>query len=169
VTEAASHSPGTSELERSLAKYAPEVRVHSLHSYTLRPEVFARGGAIAVAALAVIPFAFFATRRRWAAFVLGGSGIVLAIELVPWLFPHFADAVSLSQARRLAGFVPFAFALAGGAAVLACVLRFFVLPVALAAGIALQHAYPGGFGGLGGRGAAAGAGVAASVGARAGL
>src|SRR5262249_58070058 len=144
VTEAASHSPGTSELERSLAKYAPEVRVHSLHSYTLRPEVFARGGAIAVAALAVIPFAFFATRRRWAAFVLGGSGVVLAIELVPWLFPHFADAGSLSQARRLARLVPFAFALAGGAAVVACVVRFFLLPVALAAGVPLPPLDPRG-------------------------
>jgi hypothetical protein len=165
VDETASHSPGSSELERSLAKYAPEVHVHSLHTYSLRPEVFARGGAIAVAALACVPLAFFATRRRWAAFVLGGSGIVLAIELVPWLFPHFADAVSLSQARRLAGFVPFAFALAGGAAVLACVLRFFVLPVALAAGIALQQAYPGGFGGLEGGGPAAVTWIAAIGGA----
>jgi len=165
VDETASHSPGSSELERSLAKYAPEVHVHSLHSYSLRPEVFARGGAIAVAALAVVPLAFFATRRRWAAFVLGGSVIVLAIELIPWLFPHFADAVSLSQARRLAGFVPFAFALAGGAAVLACVLRFLVLPVALAAGIALQHAYPGGFGGLEGGGPAAVTWIAAIGGA----
>jgi len=154
VGETASHSPGSSELERSLAKYSAELRVHSLHTYSLRPEVFARGGAIAVAALAAVPLAFFAKRRRWAAFVLGSSLVILALELVPWLFPHFADAVSLSQARRAAGFVPFAFALTGGAAVLACVLRFFVLPIALAAGIALQHAYPGGFGGLAGGGPA---------------
>ena len=155
VGETASHSPGTSELERSLAKYAPEVHVNSLHSYSLRPEVFARGGAVAVGALAVVPLAFFASRRRWAAFVLGGSLVVLAIELIPWLFPRFADAVSLSQARRAAGFVPFAFALAGGAAVLSCVLRFLVLPVALGAGIAFQLAYPGGFGSLDGAGPAA--------------
>ncbi|TMK68685.1 MAG: hypothetical protein E6G50_14805 [Actinobacteria bacterium] len=165
VGETASHSPGSSELERSLAKYAPELHVHSLNTYSLRPEVFARGGAIAVAALAVVPLAFFATRRRWAAFVLGGSLLILALELVPWLFPHFADAVSLSQARRAAGFVPFAFALTGGAAVLACVLRFLVLPVALAAGIALQQAYPGGFGGLAGGGPAAVTWIAAIGGA----
>src|SRR6266487_404581 len=67
--------------------------------------------------------AVFAARRRWAAFVLGGSLAVLAVELLPWIFPHFAGAVSLSQARRAAGFVPFAFALAGGAAVVTCVLR----------------------------------------------
>jgi hypothetical protein len=155
VGETASHSPGTAELERSLAKYSAELNVHSLHSYALRPELFARGGAVAVAALAVVPLAFFASRRRWAAFVLGGSLVILALELIPWLFPRFADAISLSQARRAAGFVPFPFALAGGAAVLACFLRFLVLPVALGAGIAFQLAYPGGFGGLEGGGPAA--------------
>ena len=155
VGETASHSPGTSELERSLAKYAAELHVHSLHSYALRPEIFARGGAVAVAALAVVPLAFFASKRRWAAFVLGGSLVILVLELVPWLFPRFADAISLSQARRAAGFVPFAFAVAGGAAVATCFLRFLVLPVALGAGIALQLAYPGGFGGLAGAGPAA--------------
>jgi hypothetical protein len=54
--------------------------------------------------------------------------------------------VSVSQARRAAGFVPFTFAFAGGAAVLAGVLGVFVLPVALGAGIALQLAFPGDFG-----------------------
>ena len=54
------------------------------------------------------------SRRRWAAYVLGGSLAVFAITLVPWLFTPFSDVVSLSQARRLAGFLPFAFALAGG-------------------------------------------------------
>ena len=122
--------------------------MHSLHSYALRPEIFARGGAVAVAALAVVPLAFFASKRRWAAFVLGGSLVILVLELVPWLFPRFADAISLSQARRAAGFVPFAFAVAGGAAVATCFLRFLVLPVALGAGIALQLAYPGGWGAL---------------------
>jgi hypothetical protein len=118
----------------------------------LRPEVFARGGAIAVAALAAVPLAVFAARRRWAAFVLGGSLVVLAVELIPWLFPRFADAVSLSQARRGAGFLPYAFALAGGAAVVACRLGLLALPIALGAGIALQLAYPGGFGSLSGSG-----------------
>ena len=167
VGETASHSPGSGELERSLAKYALELRVHSLHSYALRPEIFARGGAVAVAALALVPLAFFAARRRWAAFVVGGSLVVLALELVPFLFPRFADAVSLSQARRAAGFVPFAFALAGGAAVLTCFLRVLVLPLALGAGIALQLAYPGGFGDLRGSGPAAVTWVAAVGGAAA--
>ena len=165
VGETASYSPSGSETRRALIRYGDELRVHSLHVYALRPEVVARGGAIAVAALVSIPLAGLAARRRWAAFVLGGSLVVLAIELVPWIFPRFADAVSLSQARRAAGFVPFAFALAGGAAVLACLLRFLVLPLALAVGIALQLAYPGGFGTLSGAGPAAATWIASAGGA----
>jgi len=120
--------------------------VGSLHHYALRPEVVSRGGAIAVAALVCVPLAAFAARQRWAALVLGGTLAVLGIELIPWVFPHFADAVSLSQARRLAGFVPVPFALAGGAAVLTGFLGPLVLPLALGAGIGLQLAFPGDFG-----------------------
>jgi hypothetical protein len=146
VGETASHSPSTAELRRSLAKYADELHVDSLDRYTLRPEVISRSGAVAVAALALVPLAALAARQRWAAFVLGGTLAVLGIELLVWVFPHFADAVSVSQARRAAGFVPIAFAMAGGAGVLAGLLGFFVLPLALAAGIALQLAFPGDFG-----------------------
>ena len=55
--------------------------------------------------------------------MLGGTVLVLALELLPFVFPRFSDLVSLSQSRRAAGFVPFAFALVGGAAVLARALR----------------------------------------------
>ncbi len=71
---------------------------------------------------------------------------MLALELWSLVFPHFSDLVSLSQARRAAGFVPFAFALAGGVAVATRFVRFAVLPAALAAGIVLQLEYPGDFG-----------------------
>ncbi len=155
IGETASHSPTTKELLRGLTKYGSELDVDSLHRYALRPEVVSRGGAIAVAGLVAVPLAVFATRRRWAAFVLGGTLLVLGIELVDWVFPHFADAVSLSQARRAAGFLPLAFALTGGAAVLSGLLRLAVLPVALAAGIALQLAFPGDFGRFEGGGPAA--------------
>jgi hypothetical protein len=148
VSETATHAPSTAVTARLIARYSDELRVHSVHRYALRPEMFARSGAIAVAALVCVPLAGLAARRRWAALVIGGSIVVLAVELVPWIFPHFADAVSLSQARRAAGFLPYAFALTGGAAVLACLTRFAVLPIGLAAGIALQLAYPGGFGTL---------------------
>jgi hypothetical protein len=155
VGQTASHNPDAAEVRRSLVRYADEIRTYSAHVYSLRPEVFARGGAIAVAALACIPLAGLAARRRWAAFVIGGSLALFAVELVPWIFPRFANAISLSQARRAAGFVPLAFALTGGAAVLSCLLRWAVLPPALAAGIVLERAYPGGFGTLAGAGPAA--------------
>jgi hypothetical protein len=146
VRETASHSPSREVLRTSLVRYANELHVDSIHRYALRPEVVSRGGAVAVAALAVVPLAALAARQRWAALVLGGTLAVLGIELLVWVFPHFADAVSISQARRLAGFVPFAFALAGGASVLAALIGPLVLPVALAAGIALQLEFPGDFG-----------------------
>jgi hypothetical protein len=146
VRETRSHSPSTGELRRGLRKYADELNVDSIHQYALRPEVVSRAGAVAVAALLLVPLAAFAARQRWAAYVLGGTLTVLAIELIPWVFPRFADAVSLSQARRAAGFVPLPFALAGGTAVLTGFAGPIVLPVALAAGIVLQVEYPGDFG-----------------------
>jgi len=88
-----------------------------------------------------------ARRRLWAAFVLGGMLTTFALGLLTFVFPHFADAVSISQARRIIGFAPRAFALAGAALVLTGLLRQLVLPVGLGAGILLQQLYPGDFGG----------------------
>jgi hypothetical protein len=144
--ETASHTPGAAERERALHQYASQLVVHSPLSYHLKAEVFSRAGAVAVAGLALVPLAGLALRRRWAALVLGGSLVLLAIELSSWAFPQLADTVSLSQARRAAGFVPFAIAFAGGFAVLARFLHWLVLPLALGAGIAFQHWYPGDFG-----------------------
>jgi hypothetical protein len=146
VAETSSHNPSATVLREGLKQYASDLVVHSQTSYHLAPGVVARTGAIAVAALALVPLAAPAARRRWSAFVLGGSVLVLVLELWSLVFPHFSDLVSLSQSRRAAGFVPFAFALVGGAAVLARLVRMFVLPVALAAGIVLQLEYPGDFG-----------------------
>jgi hypothetical protein len=97
-------------------------------------------------ALFAVPLAVFGARRRWGAFVLGGFLAVLLLTLVPTLFMHFADVVSISQARRVAGFMPFPFAVAGAAAVLAQLLSVGALFVGLGAGIAFQLAYPGDFG-----------------------
>jgi hypothetical protein len=146
VRSTASHTPGLSELERAFEQYPGQLDVFSSDSYRLAPELFARGGAIAVAALALIPLAALAPLRRWAAFVLGGSLAVLALTLTAFLFPHFADLVSISQARRAAGFLPLPFAFAGGVLLVAQVLRLAALPVALAGGVALQLAFPGDFG-----------------------
>ena len=132
--------------EHGIARYPGQFDVWSCDRFRLAPEVIARGGAVAVAALVLVPLCALAWRRPLAAFVVGGSVLVLALLLVPSVFVPFADAVSVSQARRAAGFVPFAFAFAGGAAVLARLLGPFVLPLALGAGIGLQLEWPGDFG-----------------------
>lgn len=146
VDETLSHSPSHTELARGLKQYASDLVVHSQSSFHLAPGVVARTGAIAVAALVLVPLAGFAARRRWSALVLGGTVLVLVLELASFVFPHFSALVSLSQSRRAAGFVPFAFALVGGAAVLTRLVRVLVVPIALAAGIVLQLEYPGDFG-----------------------
>ncbi len=152
VRETASHNPSDAELAQNLKHYGDQLVVYSLHSYRVAAELFARTGAVAVAALVAVPLAGLARRRRWAAFVLGGTVTVAALTLVPPFFTTFSDVVSLSQARRAVGFVPFAFAFAGGAAVLSRRLGGWVLPVALGAGIGLQLAWPGDFGGSPGDG-----------------
>jgi hypothetical protein len=148
VEDTAGHTPSALEVTRALERYSREVDVDSLNRYALAPEVFGRSGAVAVAALASIPLTALAARTRWAAWVIGGSLPILVLMSSKVLFPHFADLVSLSQARRAAGFLPVAFAFAGGCVVLAGLLRAAVLPVALAAGLWLQFAWPGDFGHL---------------------
>ena len=145
VAETNSVNPGRKETLQGLQQYASDLVVHSPTSYHLAPGLVSRTGAIAVAALVLVPLAAPAARRRWSAFVLGGMVVLLALELLSFLFPRFSDLVSLSQSRRAAGFVPFAFAFAGGLAVLARATGVLVLPTALAAGIVLQFAYPGDF------------------------
>jgi hypothetical protein len=139
-------APGPKALAASLEHYRGDLVVHSLSRYALAPEVVVRTGSVAVAALALVPLALLARRRRWAALVLGGTVAVLALELWPLAFAHFSNAVSLSQSRRAAGFVPFALAFAGGAAVLARLSRPLALAAAIALGIWLQLEYPGDFG-----------------------
>jgi hypothetical protein len=147
LDETVSHNPGPAELRRAFAGYGHELDVFGLHSYRLAPELYGRAGAVAVAVLVLLPLAVLARRRLWATFVLGGMLTTFALGLLTFLFPHFADAVSISQARRIIGFAPRAFALAGAALVLTGLLRQLVLPAALGAGILLQQLYPGDFGG----------------------
>lgn len=146
VRETASHDPDRTERARSVAKYASQLVVSSPDHFRLAPDVFGRTGAVAVVTLVLLPLAALARERRWAAYVLGGSLAIFAVTMVPQLFVPFSDLVSLSQSRRAAGFVPFAIAFAGCIAVLARRFWLFVLPAALAAGIVLQHLWPGDFG-----------------------
>jgi hypothetical protein len=148
VEDTAGHTPSSAEVARALERYSRELNVDSIDRYSVAPDVFGRTGAVAVAALASIPLAALASRTRWAAFVVGGSLPILVLMSSDLLFPHFADLVSLSQARRAAGFLPFAFAFAGGWVVLTALLRWAALPVALAAGLWLQLTWPGDFGRL---------------------
>ena len=145
VNDTASVSPDREELRRAFEHYRGQLDVRSDTVYSLAPEVFTRSGAVAIAALLLVPLAGLAARRRWAAFVVGGSLAVFAVLLLPLLFTTLADLVSISQARRAAGFLPFAFAFAGGMAVLARIIGPPAPLVALAAGIALQILYPGDF------------------------
>ena len=115
VRTTVSHTPGFGELDRAFEQYPGQLDIFSDESYRLAPELFARSGAVAVVALALVPLAALAPLRRWAAFVLGGSVVVLGLTLTALLFPRFADVVSISQARRAAGLPhPFPFAFAGG-------------------------------------------------------
>ena len=146
LRETRSVSPGAAEKARGLAQYHDQLVISSAHSYHLAPALFGRTGAAAIAALLLVPLAGLAARRRWAACVVGGALVVLALTLVSPLFVPFSDAVSLSQARRFAGFLPLAFAFAGGLGVLAGLAGRLLVPTALAGGIALQLLYPGDFG-----------------------
>jgi len=145
----ASVTPTNAQLEggrHGIDRYPGQFDVTSPTRFRLAPKTISRAGVVPVAGLCLVPLALLAVRRRWAAFVLGGTVAALALLLTPFVFPHLADVVSLSQARRLAGFVPFAVAVAGGAAVLSRLLWWLVLPVALVAGILAQLAWPGDFG-----------------------
>ena len=146
VDETIPVSPNPTQLAQNLHHYRADLVVHSLARYSLAPARIDRNGAVAVIALLLVPLAFFARRRRWSAFVLGGTVAVLGIELWPLVFPHFSDAVSLSQSRRASGFIPFAVALAGGTAIVSRFSRALAIAGGLACGIWLQVAYTGDFG-----------------------
>jgi hypothetical protein len=145
VADTESVYPDRDEVRRAFDQYPGQLDIRSETTYSLAPEVFTRSGPVAVAALLLIPLAAFAARRRWAAFVVGGSLAVFGFMLIPLLFTTLSDLVSISQARRAAGFLPFAFAFAGGLAVLSRVLWPWLPPTALVAGAVLQYLYPGDF------------------------
>lgn len=145
LDQTASYDPTGGEVRRAFANYPGQLDVFGAHSYRLTPELFGRAGAIAVAVLALLPLVILARRRLWAAFVLGGMLATFALALLPFVFPHVADAISISQARRIVGFSPRSFALAGVALVLARLLGGAVLPLALGAGVVMQWLFPGDF------------------------
>jgi hypothetical protein len=141
--ESLAHNPSPAALAAELQKYANQLQIWSDHRFRIAPQLVSRTGAVAVASLVLVPLAGFAFRRRWSALVLGGTVSLLALLLVPTLFVHFSNLVSLSQSRRAAGFMPYSFAFAGGLALLA--RSWLLAPVALAAGIVLERTWSGDF------------------------
>jgi hypothetical protein len=137
-------TPDPDEWRRQMAWYAPQLDFFG-ESFRLAPRAIAAAGPVAVAGLLAIPCAVFARRSRWSALVFGTTLPIFAILLVPPLFTLLSDFASLSQSRRLAGFLPLPFAIAGIAVLLAR-LRIVGVVVAIGVGIALQLLYPGDFG-----------------------
>lgn len=144
LDETNTHNPSHSQRVNDIAQYHDQLVITNTHHFRLAPEVFGRSGAVAIAALVLLPLCALAWRRRWAPFVVGGALLVLFLMEIPWLFVHFSNAVSLSQSRRAAGFLPFPFVFAAGLAL--AVRRLWLVVFALAAGIALQLVWPGDFG-----------------------
>jgi hypothetical protein len=144
VRQTVSFEPKAVERARACRHYARWL-IGSCTDFRLEASVVMRNGAIAVGALALVPLAALALRRRWAALVIGGTVAILALVLVQQLFTPFSNAVSLSQSRRIVSFLPLAFALVGGIAVVARLLRWTVVPVAFVAGVVLQQLWPGDF------------------------
>jgi hypothetical protein len=141
ATDASAYTPGERQRAQELAYYADRLDF-SGDTFRIDPGLLASGGVAAVAALIAIPLALLAWRTRWAAYVLGGAVPVLTVALVPALFSRFADLVSLSQALRIRHFLPLAFALAGGALLLAGLLRGRVRPEIVAPVLVLALVVP---------------------------
>ncbi len=104
---------------------------------SMKAEWLTRGGPVVVAGLLCVPIAAAATKTRAAAFITGASLVVILVLIVPYLFTPFAHVMSVSQGRRLLFYLPFAFALTGGALVLAR-LRWFAVAGALVLGTILH-------------------------------
>jgi hypothetical protein len=112
------------------------------HWTIMSPGAIARGGALVVAGLLVVPLAALASTRLWAALVIGGTLALLFVLLVPPVFSAVSDVLSLSQARRLPWFLPIPFALVGGSILLS---RFGAAGALGAAGLgtAFLFLFPG--------------------------
>lgn len=143
VTATEGVTPDAADERRYIAWYASQLDFVG-DSFRYGPHAIATNGPVAVAGLLAVPFAFLARRSQWAAFVLGTAVPILAILLVPPFFMLLADLATLSQARRLAIFLPLSFAFAGAAVMLGR-LRFVGVAVALTLGVVLQLVYPGDF------------------------
>jgi hypothetical protein len=143
ISGSSSVTPSTSLREHELAEWGSLV-TNLGPWFGMSPEAVARAGPVVVAGLIAIPFAALASRRLWAAFVLGGSVSVLIVVLMPPFFTILADVLSLSQARRLPEFLPVSFAVVGGCIALSR-LRAWGVAIAGAVSVVLVVLFPGEF------------------------
>ena len=144
--ETRSHDPdATRERARARAVRGPARRSGRSTASGSSPELVGRSGASRSRRSRSSRSRRSPPRRRWSAFVLGGTVSILALMLVPTLFARFSDVVSLSQSRRAAGLRPVRVRVRRRARA-ARAARWLVLPVALVAGIVLQLLWPGDFG-----------------------
>jgi len=139
IADFASYRTAEAERARALAHYGAQLQAVG-DGLRAAPDAITRSGPILVAALLLVPLVGLAVRRWWAAFAVGGTLLTLAVLLIPPLFTAFVDAISVSQGRRLAQFLPVPFVIAG-ASVLAGRFRFVAVAAALALGVALELAY----------------------------
>jgi len=139
ISDQASHRTPEAERARALAHYADVLQVVG-DGFRMAPGALTGRGPLFVAAFLCLPLAALAVRRRWGAFAAGGMLAGLAFLLVPPLFVWLSDLMLVSQARRLAAFLPVPFAVAA-AAVLAGRLRLAGVAVALGFGLLIQSLY----------------------------
>jgi hypothetical protein len=139
IADLVTRSPGADTLARDFTHFSRSFE-GTPESFRQAPGAIARGGAV-IAGLLCLPLVAVLARRRFGAFAAGGSLAILVLVLTPALFTPFAELTSLSQARRLTGFLPVAVALAAGA-VLAGRLRLVGVTAVAVLGTALGLLYP---------------------------
>ena len=146
VGDTASVSPDERERLRGFEQYAGQLEGTPDH-FSVVPELFGRSGAVAVAALLLLPFAALAARRRWAAYAVGGALAVFVIT--PRRRGSSRRSPTPSPCRSLVawrGSSPSGSRSPAGSACSPGLIGPLVAPVALALGVVLQLLYPGDFG-----------------------
>ena len=139
IADQASHRSAEAERDRALDHYGDALQVVG-DGFRMAPGNLTGRGPVFLAAFVLLPVAALAVRRRWGAYATGGTLAALVFLLVPALFVALSDLMLVSQARRLADFLPVPFVLAA-AAVVAGRYRLAGMAAALGLGVLLQVVY----------------------------
>ena len=139
ITDQASHRSPEAERARALEHYGDALQVVG-DGFRMAPGNLTGRGPLFVAAFLLLPLAALAVRRRWGAFPAGGMLAALAFLLAAPLFVWLSDLMLVSQARRLADFLPVPFVIAAAAVVVGR-FRIAAVAAALGLGVLLQMLY----------------------------